>query len=1373
MHLYNLTLQPPTAITHAIAGNFSGSRQQEIIVSRGTRLELLRPDVQSGKVLTVIASDVFGCIRSLAAFRLTGGTKDYAVVGSDSGRIIILDYDPKTSSFVKIHQETFGKSGARRIVPGQYLATDPKGRSVMISANPTYAALEVDYSESDQDPTGEAFNNAEKMLTYYELDLGLNHVIRKWSEPTDPRANMLVQVPGGQLASSDRYDGPSGVLVCCEDHIIYRHMDAPQHRVPIPRRDHPLQDPDRGLIITAAVMHKMKGAFFFLLQSEEGDLYKVTIEHEEQDVKSLKIKYFDTVPVASSLCILKSGFLFVASEFGNHYLYQFQKLGDDDNEPEFSSASYASFGMADPTSPLPRAYFRPRALDNLTLVDEIESLCPIIDSKVMNLLPNSDTPQIFTACGRGARSTLRTLRHGLEVEEVVSSDLPSIPNAVWTTKLKEDVQQIGPDALLQVHPHGIRHVLADRHVTEWRVPQGGTIVCATTNKRQVVVALSTAELKGMGSTVLALSIAEVPEGRQRTPYLAVGCEDQTVRIVSLDPESTLETISLQALTAPPSAICIADMLDAGINKSQPTTFVNIGLQNGVLLRTVLDPVNGQLTDTRTRFLGTRPIRLVRVQVQRNPGILALSSRPWLNYTYQNFIHFTPLIFENLDYAWSFSTELCPEGLIGITGSLLRLRQAGKTIDDEVVNLPPEIFGRPKAPAGTWASCIRIINPVEAKTVNVIPLDHNEAAFSIAVVPFAARGGELHLVVGTAQDTFLSPRSCTSGFLRTYRFMKDGQNLELLHKTETNDVPLAVMAFQGRLVAGVGKSLRLYDMGKKKLLRKVENKNFGSAIVTLSTQGSRILVGDMQESISFAVYKPPENRLLVFADDSQPRWISAATMVDYNTVVAGDRFGNVFVNRLDPKISDQVDDDPTGAGILHEKGILAGAPHKTDMLAHFHVGDLVTSIHKVALVAGGREVLLYTGLHGTIGILVPFASKEDVDLISTLEQHMRTEQGSLVGRDHLSWRGYYVPVKGVVDGDLCETFAQLPANKQSAIAGELDRTVGELLKKLEQLRVTASGPHDPNAFFAVYDGHGGDATAKYAGLRLHHRLADDYEYRCQRYPSALRNAFLGTDAEMRSMKEFARDRSGCAAVAALVTCDNEIYAANAGDSRIVLSVAGMAKELSFDHKPGHPREYSRIKAAGHGVTDGRVDGKLAMSRSLGDFVYKDLGHDPTLHAVTSDPEIKNHRISCEDEFLVLACDGIWDCLSSQDVIDTIRFLLSRQIGLQKICEEICDLCLAPDTFDGDAGVGTDNMTIMIVALLNGKSEKEWHWWMSERILRRNGLPQIYNPARLERARAMREARERERERQQAAKFYEMFAEPRGRVPADDVDRMQVV
>lgn len=65
-------------------------------------------------------------------------------------------------------------------------------------------------------------------------------------------------VPGGRSNASGDFEGPSGVLICCEDHIIWRDMDSAQHRVPIPRRKHPLADPNRGLIIVASVMHKMR-----------------------------------------------------------------------------------------------------------------------------------------------------------------------------------------------------------------------------------------------------------------------------------------------------------------------------------------------------------------------------------------------------------------------------------------------------------------------------------------------------------------------------------------------------------------------------------------------------------------------------------------------------------------------------------------------------------------------------------------------------------------------------------------------------------------------------------------------------------------------------------------------------------------------------------------------------------------------------------------------------------------------------------------------------------------------------------------------------------------------------------------------------------
>lgn len=78
MYLYNLTLQRATGITHAIHGNFSGTKQQEIVVSRGKVLEVLRPDPNTGKVYVLLTEEVFGVIRSLMPFRLTGGTKgDY------------------------------------------------------------------------------------------------------------------------------------------------------------------------------------------------------------------------------------------------------------------------------------------------------------------------------------------------------------------------------------------------------------------------------------------------------------------------------------------------------------------------------------------------------------------------------------------------------------------------------------------------------------------------------------------------------------------------------------------------------------------------------------------------------------------------------------------------------------------------------------------------------------------------------------------------------------------------------------------------------------------------------------------------------------------------------------------------------------------------------------------------------------------------------------------------------------------------------------------------------------------------------------------------------------------------------------------------
>jgi len=89
--------------------------------------------------------------------------------------------------------------------------------------------------------------------------------------------------------------------------------------------------------------------------------------------------------------------------------------------------------------------------------------------------------------------------------------------------------------------------------------------------------------------------------------------------------------------------------------------------------------------------------------------------------------------------------------------------------------------------------------------------------------FANRGDDQFVLVGVAKDLVLNPRSLSGGYIYVYQISNSGEKLEFLHKTPVDDVPTAITSFQGRVLIGVGKYLRIYDLGKKKLLRKCENK----------------------------------------------------------------------------------------------------------------------------------------------------------------------------------------------------------------------------------------------------------------------------------------------------------------------------------------------------------------------------------------------------------------------------------------------------------------------------------------------------------------------------------------------------------------------
>ncbi|KAJ1797712.1 pre-mRNA-splicing factor rse1 [Coemansia sp. RSA 2399] len=1143
MYLYNLSLQKPAAITGSVLGHFSGEKYQEIVVARHQSLELWRPNTTTGKITVVHSTDMFCRIRNIAAFRLTGGTKDYVVMGSDTGAMALIEYDAGAGKFRMAQHHEFGRTGLRRLIAGQYVAADPRGRALMVAAiersklvyivsrdaearvavaspleanrphsvcfdvvgvdvgyeNPVFAALEASYNSE------EAHAAQTKQLVYYEVDLGLNHVVRKWSADVPWTANRLIALPGGT-------DGPSGVLVCSEGAVEFRHMTGEPRAVQIPcRAGSSSSSSSRAPMIVASAVHRMKNAFFILAQGDAGDLYKITVDVADSVVERVAIGYFDTIAPASSIAILRAGFLFAAaSAGGNHQLYQFENLGSEEEQ------SASEFEPHD-------------ELASLALVDEIESISPVVTAQVHNLA-EEDAPQIYALCGRGAQSALKIVRHGLEVSELAVSELPGTPTGVWALRKRSEdafddyivvsfldatlvlsvgdevavvtdsglatdtptlcVHAVAGNGFVQVTPRAVRHVLSDKQVREWQ-PQGNREIShAAANERQAVVALARSggqavyfEMDGqtgalrehderldVGSDITCLALAPIAEGRVGALFAAVGCEDSTVRVFSLDPQRRLEALGVQATVVEPSAVAVA------LDGDAPVLYA--GLRNGMLVRAAVDASSGALGDTRTRVLGTRAVRL---RLGGGALVLALSSAPWISRVDGGRAQTTPLSYDALDDAAGFVSAQCPQGgIVAVAGDSLRILAVERpdavfncatiplTMTPRALVLHPEsrhfaVIEADRHDMGPgrdegWTSLVRVLNPFDGESTDVIELPPGEAAISAALVRFAGSSdAHTFLAVGCVRNMTLRPRACASASIRMYRWTAGATQLALEHETPVDDIPQTLVAFGGMLLVGLGRALRLYDIGAKRLLQKAQSLVAPHAISALRvhpTAADRVFVADVQESVLLVVFSHATRAFHAVVDDVVPRYITCMHVLDDgDSVVAGDKFGNLVALRAPEAVVRALDTDSLGAA---QQQKLQQLPHKKNSgrwrtIAHFHAGDIITSLTTCALTPGARSVILYSTLLGALCVAIPLLSRSDVDLLHALELSIRDRAPPVSARDHAAYRSVFTPVHCVVDGDLCESFYALDDNTRRAVADDVGRSQQDISKKLDDMR----------------------------------------------------------------------------------------------------------------------------------------------------------------------------------------------------------------------------------------------------------------------------------------------------------------------------------
>ncbi|EKX33817.1 hypothetical protein GUITHDRAFT_147660 [Guillardia theta CCMP2712] len=207
-------------------------------------------------------------------------------------------------------------------------------------------------------------------------------------------------------------------------------------------------------------------------------------------------------------------------------------------------------------------------------------------------------------------------------------------------------------------------------------------------------------------------------------------------------------------------------------------------------------------------------------------------------------------------------------------------------------------------------------------------------------------------------------------------------------------------------------------------------------------------------------------------------------------------------------------------------------------------------------------------------------------------------------------------------------------------------------------------------FGVFDGHGGrecaeflknNITARVRSCLQSHHLVED----------ALKEAFSNVDNQfLRYSDENNIAETGSTAVVCLVT-KTTIYCANTGDSRAILCRRAKTLQLSRDHKPNR---------SGGSVIFNRVMGRLGVSRAFGDASLKKY--------VTAEPEVTSFPLTVGDDFLILACDGLWDVVDNDAVAKIVRSKTSSQ-GIKEAAQALTSYAVRCGS--------NDNVTVIVVQL----------------------------------------------------------------------------
>uniref|UniRef100_A0A6Q2Y5T6 DNA damage-binding protein 1 n=1 Tax=Esox lucius TaxID=8010 RepID=A0A6Q2Y5T6_ESOLU len=1049
---YVVTAQKPTAVNACITGHFTSAEDLNLLIAKNTRLEIYVVTAEGLRPVKEVG--MYGKISVMELFRPKGESKDLLFILTAKYNACILEYKQNGESIdiiTRAHgnvQDRIGRPSETGIIG----IVDPECRMIGLRLydglfkvipldrdNRELKAFNIRLEELQvidvqflygcqaptvcfiyQDPQGRHVKTYEVSLREKEFNKG------PWKqENVEAEASMVIPVP----------EPFGGAIIIGQESITYHNGDKYLAIAPPTIKQstivcHNRVDPNGSRYL----LGDMEGRLFMLLLEKEELMDGAVV------LKDLRVELLGETSIAECLTYLDNGVVFVGSRLGDSQLV---KLNVDSND----AGSYVA------------------------VMETFTNLGPIVDMCVVDL-ERQGQGQLVTCSGAFKEGSLRIIRNGIGIHEHASIDLPGIKEdaALYGEEVEEtelpgfvdNLQtffcgNVAHQQLIQITSGGVRLVMQDSKalVSEWKEPQGRNISVAACNSSQVVLAV------GRALYYLQILSGELKQIRY-TQHKQVMCTQH----------------------------------------KQGSYYLLCALGDGALFYFGLDLTTGALSERKKVTLGTQPTVLRTFRSLSTSNVFACSDRPTVIYSSNHKLVFSNVNLKEVNYMCPLNSEGYPDSLALANNSTLTIGTIDEIQKLHIRTVP--LYESPRRICYQEVSqCFGVLSSrvemqdASGTTAAVRPSASTQALsssvsssklFPSSTSPHETSFGEeveVHSLLVVDQHTFevlhahqflqseyaLSMVSCRLGRDPSVYFIvgtamvypeeaepKQGRiivfhytdgKLQTVAEKEVKGAVYSMVEFNGKLLASINSTVRLYEWTTEKELRTECNHYNNIMALYLKTKGDFILVGDLMRSVLLLAYKPMEGNFEEIARDFNPNWMSAVEILDDDNFLGAENAFNLFVCQKDSAAT--TDEERQH---LQEVGV-------------FHLGEFVNVFSHGSLVLQNlgesstptQGSVLFGTVNGMIG-LVTSLSEGWYSLLLDLQSRLNKVIKSVGKIESFHTERKTEQAAGFIDGDLIESFLDLGRAKMQEVVSTLqiddgsgmkrEATVDEVIKIVEEL-----------------------------------------------------------------------------------------------------------------------------------------------------------------------------------------------------------------------------------------------------------------------------------------------------------------------------------